>query len=133
MSSVCGRRMRGEPAALMGYVRHPVADQDYPGIRPNPNARVQGILYRDLGAVEIARLDDFEGIQYDRRPVGVSLPGGEQIDAETYVFGDAYQHLLRPGEWDFARFLEHGKARFVGRYVGFQRLPSTTPNRSGEP
>lgn len=125
MSAVCGRTLHGETATLPGFGRHPVVDQDYPGIRPNPDAFVTGVLYRNLDDIEIERLDHFEGALYLRSEVAVTLPDGQWLRAETYVFGDAHRHLLCAGEWDFRRFLDQGKARFMRRYVGFQRLPET--------
>lgn len=122
MAAVCGHAVRGEAATLRGYARHPVRDERYPGIRPDPRASVFGVVYRALGAEALARLDAFEGAQYQRRPVGVRLGNGEDIAAETYVFHPGLHHLLLPGDWCYEAFLNTGKAEFMHRYLGFFRL-----------
>lgn len=122
MAAVCGHAVRGESATLEGFARHPVRDERYPGIRPDPCASVSGVVYRTLGAEALARLDAFEGVQYQRRRVGVRLASGEDIAAETYLFDPGLHHLLLPGDWCYEDFLKTGKAEFMRRFLGFSRL-----------
>jgi gamma-glutamylcyclotransferase (GGCT)/AIG2-like uncharacterized protein YtfP len=123
MRAVSGHRAAHEPATLDGFSRHPVTGQRYPGIRPHAGGRVVGVLYRDLPAQALARLDAFEGEQYVRRIVRVTLADGAMLRAATYVFKAAYAHLLGPGEWDFDAFLRTGKAPFEAQYLGFAHIP----------
>src|SRR5690606_17156668 len=67
-----------EPAVLSGFSRHPVAGEDYPGIRRCVDARVSGLLYREFDVAAIARLDIFEGPQYQRESVTVTLADGRR-------------------------------------------------------
>ena len=122
MSAVSGRKLVGEPASLGGYSRHAVRGEDYPGIRIHPNTRVQGMLYRNLDITALERLDAFEGEQYSRESVTVTLVDGSTIGADTYVIRPEYVSLLLPEDWDFDDFLAGGKARFQARYLGFSRL-----------
>lgn len=122
MAAVCGHAVRGEAATLQGYARHPVRDERYPGIRPDPCANVCGVLYRTLGTDAITRLDAFEGVQYQRCQVRVRLGNGDDIAAEAYVFHPGLQHLLLPGDWSYEDFINRGKAEFMHRYLGFLRL-----------
>lgn len=122
MAAACGGLPAAEPATLAGYSRHPVAGEAYPGIRDAGGARVSGLLYRDVDAVQLARLDAFEGAQYRRETVSVLLEDGRQTDAETYVFADHCLHLLESGEWDFEAFLREHRSRFERRYLGFHRV-----------
>jgi len=122
MTLVCGLAVRGEAATLLDHARHPVRDEDYPGMVPDLGQQVGGVLYRDLPATALCRLDDFEGEMYTRQRVSVLLESGELQSAWTYVFRPAYEGLLQPGDWDFQRFLTEGKARFERHYLGFGLL-----------
>lgn len=121
MAAVCGRPFVGEPATLAGFVRHPVAGTAYPGIVRKTGALVHGRLYRDVGRDALGRLDAFEGGQYARLTVRVQPAHGREVQAEVYVFRNAFAHLLSPGDWDFDAFLKNGKHAFLDDYVGFRR------------
>lgn len=125
MSAVCGARAAALPARLDGFCRHPVSGQDYPGMVPAPGGAVDGVLYLDLPDAAWPRLDAFEGDEYHRERVDVQLADGRRLTAWSYVFKPQYADRLGPGEWDFGRFLEAGKARFEARYLGFATLPPT--------
>lgn len=126
MSRVSGLACRGRRAVLADHARHPVRDEDYPGILQLPGARVDGVLYPDLPATAWPRLDAFEGEYYVRRRVDVRDESGQTIQAWTYVFKAEFAHLLEAGEWDPAAFEASGKARFEIRYLGFGQVPPAT-------
>lgn len=122
MAAVCGLAVSGQAATLTGHRRHPVRGEAYPGMVPAAGHSVAGVIYPDLPSVAIARLDAFEGLQYERRSVVVQLADGGRIEADTYVFRAEFAGLLLPGDWDFERFLREGKVRFEQQYVGYDRL-----------
>lgn len=124
MARVCGREFAAEPASLAGHRRHPVQGQDYPGLRIAAGHVVPGRLYRDVDAAAWARLDAFEGEEYERVDVVVALADGTMLPAQAYRFLDAFAHRLLPGDWDETGFARGGHARFTARYVGFEQLPS---------
>ncbi len=116
--AVTGSHYRSQPARLEGFRRAPVLGQPYPGIVPAANAQVDGMLYLDLPDEACARLDAFEGEEYSRERIQVQLTDGRTESAWVYVFKPEYAHLLGLGEWDFDRFMEKDKARFVALYLG---------------
>ena len=73
---------------------------------------------------DICRLDDFEGSEYERRKVTISLLehardrgekgelDGEHLVAETYVW-IAPKRFLQNEEWDFADFQKEKMHRWV--------------------
>jgi gamma-glutamylcyclotransferase (GGCT)/AIG2-like uncharacterized protein YtfP len=122
MARVCGREFAAEPATLAGHRRHPVRGQDYPGLRAAPDGSVAGRLYLDVDAAAWARLDAFEGDEYERVDVRVALADGRTLPAQVYRFRDAHIDRLLPGEWDVDTFAREGHARFIARYVGFDAL-----------
>ena len=119
-SVVCGRSHPAVDAELRGYARHPVRGEDYPGLAlAAQDARVSGQLYLDVDEASLARLDAFEGEEYERFVVTVQLADGSSRDAFCYRFcGDSAGRLL-PSEWDPAAFEREGKARFMAAYPGF--------------
>lgn len=121
MRAACGGLPAARPARLDGFSRHPVAGEEYPGIRANSGHAVDGVLYLDVSPEQLARLDAFEGAQYLRRPVTVRLADGSRQEAQTYVFADHCLYLLQPGEWDYDAFSATGRGRFESDYLGFQR------------
>lgn len=127
MSRVAGLACLGRRAMLAEHARHPVRDEDYPGIVPAPGAHVEGVLYLDVPVHAWSRLDAFEGDFYARRRVLVRDEAGHPFEAWTYVFKAEHGHHLEAGEWDPAAFERGGKARFEKRYLGFDLLPPASP------
>lgn len=124
MARVCGREFASEPATLAGHSRHPVRGEDYPGLRPAADGVVPGRLYHDVDAAAWARLDAFEGDEYERVDVLVALADGRTVPAQVYRFkGDVAERLL-PGAWDVDAFGREGRERFLARYVGFDVIGS---------
>lgn len=116
MAAVAGRAYRSVPAVLDGYRRRPVLGQAYPGIRPDADHRVAGVLYFDVSAPAWQRLDAFEGEEYQRDRVAVALDEGAVLDAWVYVFRPRFAHRLGAGGWDYERFLRTGKACFMAQW-----------------
>lgn len=83
---VVGGGYRSVPAVLDGYACHEVAGETYPGIIAVRDASVRGVLYLDVTAADIAALDAFEGPEYRRDSVRVSLESGATADAAAYVY-----------------------------------------------
>lgn len=130
MSAVCGTACtRHAPAVLADHRRHPVIGQHYPGMVCAAGSTVQGVLYLDLPAAAWPRLDAFEGEEYERGRVDVSLADGRTVAAWTYLFKPRYAARLAAGDWDFDRFLRHGKARFEAAYLGFGVLARDADRR----
>ncbi|CAM3901235.1 Gamma-glutamyl AIG2-like cyclotransferase [Roseateles saccharophilus] len=61
---------------------------------------VSGCLYRDVDADALARLDAFEGREYERVRVEVMLDGGGAVAAWVYRFRPEFAARLLPGDWD---------------------------------
>lgn len=118
-ASVCGREHAAVDAELQGYARHPVRGQDYPGLAAaGADAVVAGRLYLDVDEAPLARLDAFEGAEYERVTVTVRLADGRREAAFCYLFRAAFAGRLFPGDWNPVAFEAEGKARFVAAYRG---------------
>lgn len=110
--------LRIRPAVLHSYCRHQVRSVDYPGIVPETGKTVRGTYVEGLTEGDIWRLDVFEGNEYERRRVGVSIlddsgEENEKVDTETYVYV-AGRDNLNDDEWDFQEFMRSKLSRWVG-------------------
>jgi len=120
-ASVCGREHAAVDAELRSYARRPVRGQDYPGLAvAGADAVVAGRLYLDVDEASLARLDAFEGEEYERVTVTVQLGDGRGQEAFCYLFRGGFADRLLPGDWDPTAFEREGKARFIAAYAGFR-------------
>lgn len=101
---------RSCPARLDRYRRHALVDVSYPAIVAEAGASVEGVLYLDVDAADLARLDAFEGAEYRRETVAVSSASGPMA-AQAYVWLDAARLAHRP--WLPERF---SIPAFLGAY-----------------
>ncbi|OWW23009.1 gamma-glutamylcyclotransferase family protein [Noviherbaspirillum denitrificans] len=102
---------RSAPARLDGHARFAIAGETYPGMVARPGASVDGVLYFDVSPADLAALDAFEGAEYRRDTVRVTLSTGETIDAGTYIY-------LLPEKLSGSPWLPEAfqMQRFIGSY-----------------
>jgi hypothetical protein len=120
---------RSLPATLRGFRRQRVRGEDYPALEQAPGAAaadapaaVDGVLYLDVAAADLATLDRFEGADYRRIEVPVVLrqdapggpPAGSALLADTYLFVAA--HKVEPAAWDPVEFERERIGRFLREY-----------------
>ena len=106
---------RSSIETLRGYARHQVRDEDYPAVirAPDAPAPLQGRLWRAVDAADPARLDAFEGEDYER--ISVTTESG--VQAGLYLYRRSERILEK--DWDPQHFEREGMARFLARYPGF--------------
>jgi gamma-glutamylcyclotransferase (GGCT)/AIG2-like uncharacterized protein YtfP len=122
MAAVSGLDLEGRQAVLPGYRRLLVRGEQYPGVVPAPEASVTGVVYQNITPEGWARLDRFEGVMYERSPVGIAYNDGGSGLVCCYLFKPAFHDRLTSEDWDFAAFLRQGKTIFQNQYCGFQAL-----------
>ncbi|MBI1892120.1 MAG: gamma-glutamylcyclotransferase [Burkholderiales bacterium] len=88
---------RSAKGKILDHARYAVMHETYPGLVVQKGASVEGIVYFDVQAADIAALDNFEGPDYFRRTVTVQLQNA-QIEADTYIYGK--QPGLSDMPWD---------------------------------
>jgi gamma-glutamylcyclotransferase (GGCT)/AIG2-like uncharacterized protein YtfP len=104
-------------ATLRGFSRRRIRGELYPGlVRASTDSVVEGILYLDVSAPDVAALDHFEGEgeAYARIEVAVQLAGGGAAQAWTYLYLNL--DLAEDSPWDPALFESEGMARFMDTY-----------------
>lgn len=102
-------RCRSVKAVLADHARFAITGETYPGMVMQSGATVDGILYFDVDAADVARLDAFEGVDYRRVAVQLRLVDGSELAAQTYLY-NIPQRLLnlawQAENFDIRRFLE---------------------------
>ncbi len=115
--SVVGRRIKGQPAVLQGYICRRVRRAAYPAITKLDGATTHGSMYCGIDDLAWRRLDDFESNLYERRLIELTQANGSPAMAYTYVIADTYKDRLTDEAWEFERF----RRLHLGRYLN--RLP----------
>ena len=85
---VVAGRYQSEAATLHDCRRFAVSGVSYPGVVAMAGERVAGLLYLDVSPDDLARLDAFEGAEYRREALTVTLANGATVCAWTYVWLD---------------------------------------------
>lgn len=102
---------RSAPATASGYARYALADDTYPGMIARPQTTVEGVLYFDVDAQDVAALDAFEGSEYRRDQIDVVIDSSETVIACTYIF--MAEQRLSGLPWEPQAFQ---MSRFIGSY-----------------
>ena len=113
---------RSAPATLHHHQRHALTGLSYPGVVAAPDIRVDGRLYFDVSAADLARLDAFEGAEYRRDAVQVMLASGEPVGAWTYIWLDPQRLSGQPWRSEAFRLREF-----------LQTYPPAAPDAGGNP
>lgn len=120
---VVSGRYRSLAAELSGYRRLAIVGESYPGIVDAKPGKVAGVLYCDVSAADLQALDDFEGSDYRRCSVAVTMPDGMPILAQTYVY--LLPLRLATHDWDPGAFpLERFMATYCHDRLGDQVAPA---------
>lgn len=110
------RHYLSDPAFLPRYQRSKIFFDTYPLAYPQTHATgFLGLVYFDLGAQDLARLDTFEGAIYQRRPCEVLTATGP-VAAQIYCPKAEFEHLICATPWTPALFNTCLKAGFLQRY-----------------
>jgi len=118
MYAVTTRKFRFKNAILRGYARFTVKGESYPGIIPVTGAVTEGIVYFDVDALSLDRLDAFEGDLYQRTPVRVETKKEEILKVVKKLKNDAViiTHLVGVEEKESYTPPERDKGGYYGHY-----------------
>lgn len=114
IGQIVGRPLVGVAARLEGYVRYRVAGRVYPAIVEAAGAEVPGVVYAELGADDLERLDRYEGGLYARRELPVWV-GEDAIVASTYVLRPEFEHRLSSEPWELEEFVREHLESYLQR------------------
>jgi gamma-glutamylcyclotransferase (GGCT)/AIG2-like uncharacterized protein YtfP len=112
---VVGRCPQSVEAVLDHWKRVRVDQETFPAALPASGEQVRGILWFDLSAAEIERLDAFEGDHYRRVRVQVSDVSGHRHSAQVYQWSREAGLINEP--WDIDWFKTVGIKDFSSKYL----------------
>jgi gamma-glutamylcyclotransferase (GGCT)/AIG2-like uncharacterized protein YtfP len=115
MQAVAGAGFLSQPARLAGYARYRIAGRPYPGLRMEPGAVTEGLLYRGMDAAALRRLDEFEDEFYRRETLPVLTASGVPAEAEVYVIPPEHYSMLADRTWDLEEFRNTALREFLAR------------------
>ncbi|MCU4674878.1 gamma-glutamylcyclotransferase [Catenovulum sp. 2E275] len=113
-----------EPACLDGFIRYGVKNEEYPVVKPNPQAQTQGLIYFNVNSQDLTRLDIFEGEYYQRQTKNLVLAKGETIQADCYILKPDYYDISDNLDWSIQKFEQVGLQNFLAKYNGFNAIQS---------
>lgn len=113
MYAVTGHHYPAEAAVLPDYMRYLLVNKHYPGIVPQVDGEVHGVLYRNLSPRIWQRLNRYEDTFYQRQRVRVLSVCGKHLDAWTYIIPVDKHYLLSQIPWDRRYFTKHRLRRFI--------------------
>jgi gamma-glutamylcyclotransferase (GGCT)/AIG2-like uncharacterized protein YtfP len=122
--AVVGREFASVPGTAAGYAVYRVHGAEFPGITAaGEHERVRGVVYLDVDAAAVARLDRFEDDFYERRTLWIDCDDAQRRAAEAYVVPAERRAVLSDERWDRDAFVARGHlAEFIERFAGFSRL-----------
>lgn len=108
-------KYRSSRGTIHGFRRLGVRDEEYPALVIDKTAApIEGRVYFDVTADDVALLDAFETTQYARVSVAVTIDQ-KPIVADAYLFLDIEKVTDR--DWDPALFEREGLPKFLATYV----------------
>jgi gamma-glutamylcyclotransferase (GGCT)/AIG2-like uncharacterized protein YtfP len=113
---IVGREFLAQPASVAGFAVYRVAGGVYPVmIAAEPSSRVEGLVFRDVDAVMLRRLDEYESDLYERTEVQAVLAGGQEIACVAYVLPEHNRSHASDEVWSAEAFARDHLAGYLVR------------------
>lgn len=112
-------------ATVEGFKRLAVIGQTYPALTLGDGI-VDGIVWREVGNSDLARLDNFESEPYQRVKGFAKTDDRNELEVQLYLIREEYADLLDDKEWNVDEFRRHGLRRFMSDYFGFDKINTTS-------
>jgi gamma-glutamylcyclotransferase (GGCT)/AIG2-like uncharacterized protein YtfP len=121
---VVGREFETVEGTLAGHSIFRVREAAFPGIiAAASECFVRGLVYLDVDAASMERLDRFEDVFYARQTLSIDCRDGLRRDADAYTVPAKNSHVLTAEPWSAETFVSSGGlADFIARFQGFSRL-----------
>lgn len=103
-------------AQLAEFKRVKVKQATYPVIIEDALSTVNGIVYFDVSAQDVERLDMFEGEYYQRKALTVTTKNSS-LSADCYLLNPAHRHICSTELWCEQEFINKYLANFVESYL----------------
>jgi gamma-glutamylcyclotransferase (GGCT)/AIG2-like uncharacterized protein YtfP len=109
----------GLPATAHGWSVRSLHGVSYPGLVPAPHdSLASGLLRTGVSPAALARLDAFEGPDYLRQLITITMPDGSSSSAWAWIVSPAAMHLVLPDPWDADLFARDSLTDFLRNSTG---------------
>ena len=98
-SRVAQEKCESRPAVLHGYEARRLRGVTFPGLVECEGGITPGLIYFDVSAPALARLDAYEDDFYERVPLPVMLENGSKLMAETYLMLPGNRDVVLEEKW----------------------------------
>ena len=110
-------------ATLKGYDRKGARGEVFPVLFPSSlHSQVHGIVYYDISASDLVRLDDFEGEYFFRTKEQVITEKMGLISAYVYVLKEEYYGIISHQEWNAEHFKTADLHLFIISHTNTDKL-----------
>jgi len=111
---VCGAKRLSRPALLENHASYVMQGENYPGLHYEEGQQVNGCLYHGIDSNMWRKLDRFEGQEYTRKIVTVTLPvTGRIVRAQVYMLKPAFRAKLSRRAWSKQQFRRKHLSQFL--------------------
>ncbi len=98
--AVTGKTFPAQSGLLHGYAQFAIRDEGQAAMIPFPDRAVDGVVYIDVDAEALARMDAFQGNRFEREEVTVESEAGAWLEAEAYCLKLRRRKVLSVDDWD---------------------------------
>lgn len=96
---VAQERCQSRHAVLRDYEARQLRGEVFPGLVECPGGSAPGLVYRNVSAAALERLDEYEGDIYTRIEVSVDLEDGSPLPAQVYLIQPHCGDLILDEVW----------------------------------
>lgn len=98
-SRVAQEECESRSAMLNGYDVRKLRGVTFPGLVECEGCSAPGLLYLNVSAAAMQRLDEYEDDFYERIEVTVHLEDGTGVAAQVYLMHSAHRDIVLPERW----------------------------------
>lgn len=122
-----GKSFPAQPARVVGFRRGLVEGQRYPSLAPEPGGEVPGLLLREVSPAALARLDAYEGPEYERIQALAHTAAGAE-PCWLWLLRAEHRERVSREAFDLQLFIARDLAAFLGGYPGLAGDALSGPN-----
>ena len=109
--AVSGQTLESKPATLLNWRRHRLEGETYPAATPCTRHQLEGVVWFNVSAQSLRRLDTFETSSYAREEVQIYTSDRAMHSAHIYRWLDLTRLLEE--DWSTHMFETHHLKKFL--------------------
>ena len=114
IQKVVGRELTRRGGTLNGYLQLRLIKRSQAALIPFPDAVTEGVVFMDVDAETLRRMDEFQGGEFERGEVNVQVAEDEWVEAETHLLRLSRKKELSAKPWDEDEFRKKALRKVLG-------------------